>query len=120
MAADLFATENGLAVIAVTVAEMREIDRVAVEELGPALMQMMENAGRNLAEEVMAWTAGQPGLVAVLAGSGGNGGGGNLRGATPGQSRGCYGRLPVSTGGWAQSGGEGSIGNLPGDRRAGD
>lgn len=75
MTADLFVTENGLAVTAVTAAEMREIDRVAVEELGPTLLQMMENAGRNLAGEVMYWTAERPGLVAVLAGSGGNGGG---------------------------------------------
>jgi NAD(P)H-hydrate epimerase len=75
MRANLFSTENGLEVTAVTVAEMREIDRLAMEELGPSLMQMMENAGRNLAEEVMAWTEGRPGLVAALAGSGGNGGG---------------------------------------------
>ena len=75
MQANLFATENGLQMTAVTAAEIQEIDRVATEELGPVLMQMMENAGRNLAEEVVEWTAGQPGLVAVLAGSGGNGGG---------------------------------------------
>lgn len=29
---------------------MIEIDRVAIEKTGPALLQMMENAGRNLAE----------------------------------------------------------------------
>lgn len=28
---------------------MREIDRIAIEDTGPNLFQMMENAGRNLA-----------------------------------------------------------------------
>jgi NAD(P)H-hydrate epimerase len=52
---------------------MREIDRVAVEEVGLALLQMMENAGRSLAR-----FAGElaDGPVVVLAGDGGNGGGG--------------------------------------------
>ena len=70
-----FATAEGMAVAAVTADEMRELDRVAVVGAGPTLLQMMENAGRNLAEEVLEWTAGRPGLVVVLAGSGGNGGG---------------------------------------------
>ena len=34
---------------AVTAQQMREVDRVAVEEMGPNLHQMMENAGRSLA-----------------------------------------------------------------------
>ena len=34
---------------ALTSREMREIDRLAVEETGPALLQMMENAGRSMA-----------------------------------------------------------------------
>lgn len=33
----------------VTASGMREIDRIAIEETGPHLFQMMENAGRNLA-----------------------------------------------------------------------
>ena len=33
----------------VTASGVREIDRIAVEETGPNLFQMMENAGRNLA-----------------------------------------------------------------------
>lgn len=37
------------AVPAVTVAQMREVDRVMVDELGIVLLQMMENAGRALA-----------------------------------------------------------------------
>ncbi len=46
---DLFRTEGGLAVPAVTARQMRDVDRVAVEEIGPSLEQMMENAGRSLA-----------------------------------------------------------------------
>ncbi len=46
---DSFQTEAGLVVPAVTTEQMREVDRVAIEEVGPNLYQMMENAGRNLA-----------------------------------------------------------------------
>jgi|SRR5579859_887293 len=42
-------TEGGMEVPAVTADEMREIDRVAMEDTGPNLLQMMENAGRSLA-----------------------------------------------------------------------
>lgn len=63
---------------AVTTAQMREIDRVAVDEVGLNLSQMMENAGRSLAEscsEFLGVGWGEAHIV-VLAGSGGNGGGG--------------------------------------------
>jgi NAD(P)H-hydrate epimerase len=70
-----FMTENGVEVPAVTAAQMREVDRIAVEETGPNLFQMMENAGRNLAELSME-LVGPRTRVLVLAGSGGNGGGG--------------------------------------------
>ena len=53
---------------------MREVDRIMVEDLGIELMQMMENAGRNLAD--LALRLFGPTTVAVLAGPGGNGGGG--------------------------------------------
>ena len=53
---------------------MREIDRVMVEEVGVWLVQMMENAGRWVAEVVRAERG--RGAVVVLAGPGGNGGGG--------------------------------------------
>jgi hypothetical protein len=48
-----FATYAGIEVPWVTEAEMREADRIAVEETGPNLYQMMENAGRNLALQAM-------------------------------------------------------------------
>ena len=73
-----FFTDTGVEVPAVTAEQMREVDRIASEETGPNLFQMMENAGRNLALLAMAvlgekWTASR---IVVLAGSGGNGGGG--------------------------------------------
>lgn len=71
-----FRTEGGASVPAVTEAEMREVDRIAVEEFGLGILQMMENAGRTLAGNVQAMLGGAGGRVAVLAGSGGNGGGG--------------------------------------------
>ena len=58
----------------VTAAEMAEVDRIMVDEIGIALIQMMENAGRNLARFVL--DSFSPRAVTVLAGSGGNGGGG--------------------------------------------
>ncbi|WP_436930719.1 NAD(P)H-hydrate epimerase [Halosimplex halobium] len=73
MDARAFRTETGRSVTAVTAAEMRDVDRVAVEEFGVSLLQMMENAGRNLARHVREAGA-EP--VVVLAGNGGNGGGG--------------------------------------------
>jgi len=59
---------------AVTRDQMREVDRMMIEDLGIELIQMMENAGRNLARLVL--DRFQPATVLVLAGSGGNGGGG--------------------------------------------
>lgn len=61
----------------VTVAEMAEVDRVMIDELGITLVQMMENAGRGvavLARHLLGGVAGR--RVRVLAGTGGNGGGG--------------------------------------------
>ena len=57
-----------------TTDQMREVDRIMIEDLGIDLPRMMENAGRNLA-----WLSRQrfsPDSVIVLAGTGGNGGGG--------------------------------------------
>ena len=57
---------------------MVEVDRVMVDELGISLVQMMENAGRNLARFTMETYIihHRAKRVIVLAGSGGNGGGG--------------------------------------------
>jgi len=61
-----------------TVEQMREVDRIMVEELGISLVRMMENAGRNLAELARHLLGGDAGgrSIVVLAGPGGNGGGG--------------------------------------------
>src|SRR5258708_19046832 len=62
---------------AVTAAQMREVDRIMVEDLGISLLQMMENAGRALAELTGIQLSGvRRRHVVVLAGRGGNGGGG--------------------------------------------
>jgi NAD(P)H-hydrate epimerase len=73
-----FFTDTGIEVPAVTTDQMREVDRIAIEETGPNLFQMMENAGRNLAllaMEMLGHNWAQAKIV-VLAGRGGNGGGG--------------------------------------------
>lgn len=57
-----------------TEVDMIEIDRVMIEDLHITLIQMMENAGRNLARLIIDRYS--PATATVLAGSGGNGGGG--------------------------------------------
>ncbi len=62
-----------------TAAQMREVDRLAMEEFHLDLLQMMENAGRALARLARDEFLGGSALgrsVLVLAGRGGNGGGG--------------------------------------------
>jgi len=73
-----FFTDAGIEVPAVAADQMREVDRIAMEETGPNLFQMMENAGSNLALlaiEVLGrgW---EKAKIITLAGGGGNGGGG--------------------------------------------
>ena len=61
-----------------TTEQMREVDRAMMEDLNIGLIQMMENAGRNLAHLARRrFFDGNPQgrTVAVLAGAGGNGGG---------------------------------------------
>lgn len=58
----------------ITKDQMREVDRVMIEDLHIELIQMMENAGRNLAR--LALSRFGPERPVVLVGSGGNGGGG--------------------------------------------
>jgi NAD(P)H-hydrate epimerase len=61
-----------------SVEQMREVDRIAVDEAGMLLEQMMENAGRSLAAVARLLLGGEVAgkRVLVLAGPGGNGGGG--------------------------------------------
>ena len=78
MTLNQFLTAEGVVVPAITADQMREVDRIAIEETGPNLYQMMENAGRSLAAKAIPMLV--EGLssssVVVLAGTGGNGGGG--------------------------------------------
>ena len=73
MSRTMFRTSTGRSVTAVTADEMRDIDRVAVEDVELHLLQMMENAGR-----ILAWHVRDVGEsdVVIVAGNGGNGGGG--------------------------------------------
>lgn len=61
-----------------TTAQMVEVDRLMIEEMGIQLVQMMENAGRSLAELARRILGGQAAgkRIAVLCGAGNNGGGG--------------------------------------------
>ncbi len=63
---------------AISTADMVEVDRLMIEEYGIRLLQVMENAGRNLADLAQALLEGdvQERPILVLAGRGGNGGGG--------------------------------------------
>jgi NAD(P)H-hydrate epimerase len=58
--------------------QVRELDRIATDELGISLERLMENAGRALAELARRALGGSVAgrKIAVLAGPGGNGGGG--------------------------------------------
>ena len=75
----------------VTSAQMREVDRAMIDDFGITLLQMMENAGRNLADVVIHTVLDGEGhrkKVVVAAGPGGNGGGG-LVAARHLHNRGC-------------------------------
>lgn len=74
MAGTPFVGPRNIPVPTVTSAEMSEVDRVAVEEIGLDLRRMMEHAGRGLAEVVL--DRRRDAHVTILAGNGGNGGGG--------------------------------------------
>jgi len=62
---------------ALTTGQMMEVDRLMIEEWGITLIQMMENAGRNLAELSRRLLLGLQGKrIIILCGAGNNGGGG--------------------------------------------
>jgi NAD(P)H-hydrate epimerase len=74
-------TQNWVTVPSVDEAQMREVDRIAMEDFNLGILQMMENAGRNLARQAFRFinenqSPDQRKKVLVIAGSGGNGGGG--------------------------------------------
>ena len=71
---DCYPTIAGDEIGWLTEEQMIEVDRIMISDLHIELIQMMENAGRNLARLVL--DIAQPGTAIVLAGSGGNGGGG--------------------------------------------
>lgn len=62
----------------VSAAQMAEVDRLLTEQFGIQLIQVMENAGRSLAEQAFRMLGGalQGRKVVVLCGAGNNGGGG--------------------------------------------
>ncbi|MGQ9850748.1 MAG: NAD(P)H-hydrate epimerase, partial [Aggregatilineaceae bacterium] len=70
--------EDSPAIPAITTAQMAEVDRLMIEEYGILLIQMMENAGRNLAEQARRMLGGDltDRRIVVLCGAGNNGGGG--------------------------------------------
>ena len=73
------ASSGDLSIPFVSTDQMREVDRAMEEDYGISLIQMMENAGRNLAHLARSrFLSGDPTghRVLVLAGTGGNGGGG--------------------------------------------
>lgn len=63
---------------AITTQQMAEVDGLMIEEYGIQLIQMMENAGRNLAEMARQMLGGNltGRKITVLCGAGNNGGGG--------------------------------------------
>lgn len=66
---------------AITVEQMREVDRLMMEDFHISLLQMMENAGRNLAEFSLNWlqkkfSDREQYKIVVACGPGNNGGGG--------------------------------------------
>jgi NAD(P)H-hydrate epimerase len=74
----LFPVVDARAVPWLSVQQMREVDRIMVEDLGISLVRMMENAGRGLAQVARELLGGDAAgrSILVLAGPGGNGGGG--------------------------------------------
>ena len=61
---------------ALTADQMADVDQIAVKEIHRSLLQMMENAGRSLARTAAGMLPHNESRILVMAGSGGNGGGG--------------------------------------------
>src|SRR5215472_13284585 len=69
---------SSMHMLPISVAKMREVDRLMIEQYDIALLQMMENAGRGLAALARQHLGGSAAgaRVVVLVGTGNNGGGG--------------------------------------------
>ena len=65
-----------MAVKALSREQIREVDRVAIEERGVPGVMLMENAGRSVADQAMKLCAGSRRKVCILCGRGNNGGDG--------------------------------------------
>ena len=67
-----FPIDTDSEVPALTSSQMREVDRIAMRETEPNVFQMIENAGRSLAEMALERLGGdwQKARVVVLAGTG--------------------------------------------------
>lgn len=65
-----------------TARQMRQVDRLMIDELGIGLVQMMQNAGRNLAEMAQRLSGGSviDKSIVILCGTGNNGGAGMVAG----------------------------------------
>lgn len=90
-----FTTLAGMSIPAVTAGQMKQVDQLAESTYQLSVLQMMENAGRNLAGLVRSRLESEGDSVTVLAGSGGNGGGG-LAAARHLQNQGIDVRLVLS------------------------
>lgn len=74
----MFGSLRDVRIPLITTQQMREVDRLMTEKYGIQLLQLMENAGRNLAELVrkLLGNSVQDKHVIVVAGKGNNAGGG--------------------------------------------
>lgn len=74
---NIFLTESGHKIPSLTEEQMREIDRIAVDDYGLNLLQMMENAGRHLASLTSkSIKYNKSSIISIFSGKGNNGGGG--------------------------------------------
>ena len=77
MSVTFFKTQDGSMIPVVNEYQMREVDRIAVEDFGLSILQMMENAGRTMALNIIEMLGKGTGTeITIAAGTGGNGGGG--------------------------------------------
>jgi NAD(P)H-hydrate epimerase len=58
-----FRTPDGLTVPAITAKQMRDVDRTAAEDFGLGILQMMEKAGRSLAQNALDMLSSKDGVV---------------------------------------------------------